>query len=38
MYRTGDLGQWDPSGNILILGRCDDQIKIKVSTYGTFIR
>lgn len=30
MYRTGDLGQWDVSGNIRILGRCDDQIKIKV--------
>ncbi|EGX96987.1 NRPS-like enzyme, putative [Cordyceps militaris CM01] len=29
MYRTGDLGKWDPSGNILILGRCDDQVKIK---------
>ncbi|OAA69728.1 AMP-dependent synthetase/ligase [Cordyceps fumosorosea ARSEF 2679] len=29
MYRTGDLGQWDVSGNILILGRCDDQVKVK---------
>ncbi|KAM3447226.1 hypothetical protein MY3296_008912 [Beauveria thailandica] len=29
MYRTGDLGQWDASGNILILGRCDDQVKVK---------
>ncbi|KAJ3499301.1 hypothetical protein NLG97_g440 [Lecanicillium saksenae] len=25
MYRTGDLGEWEPSGNIRILGRCDDQ-------------
>lgn len=29
MYRTGDLGQWDAEGNILILGRCDDQVKVK---------
>ncbi|KAM3508798.1 hypothetical protein MY11210_006584 [Beauveria gryllotalpidicola] len=29
MYQTGDLGQWDASGNILILGRCDDQVKVK---------
>ncbi|TQV94178.1 NRPS-like enzyme [Cordyceps javanica] len=29
MYRTGDLGQWDASGNIIILGRCDDQVKVK---------
>ncbi|KAM3526668.1 hypothetical protein MY4038_006711 [Beauveria bassiana] len=35
MYRTGDLGQWDAEGNILILGRCDDQVKVKVSIFAT---
>ncbi|MFK8101673.1 MAG: amino acid adenylation domain-containing protein [Saprospiraceae bacterium] len=28
MYRTGDLGKWLPDGNILYLGRKDNQIKI----------
>lgn len=31
MYCTGDLGQWRHDGNIDILGRCDDQVKVKVS-------
>lgn len=31
MYNTGDLGQWRPDGQIDILGRVDDQVKIKVS-------
>ncbi|KAL3953883.1 hypothetical protein ACCO45_011839 [Purpureocillium lilacinum] len=30
MYCTGDLGQWRHDGNIDILGRCDDQVKVKV--------
>ncbi|KAK0388986.1 hypothetical protein NLU13_2563 [Sarocladium strictum] len=29
MYKTGDLGQWRPDGSIDILGRADDQVKIK---------
>ncbi|KAH6634625.1 AMP-binding enzyme [Chaetomium sp. MPI-SDFR-AT-0129] len=29
MYNTGDLGRWNPNGAIDILGREDDQIKIK---------
>ncbi|TDZ17472.1 Adenylate-forming reductase [Colletotrichum orbiculare MAFF 240422] len=29
MYNTGDLGRWRPDGSINILGRVDDQIKIK---------
>ncbi|KAL8401000.1 hypothetical protein RB594_001135 [Gaeumannomyces avenae] len=29
MYNTGDLGRWNPDGTIDILGRVDDQIKIK---------
>lgn len=28
MYRTGDLGSWLPDGNILFMGRKDDQVKI----------
>ncbi|AEV98678.1 hypothetical protein A4D02_09040 [Niastella koreensis] len=28
MYRTGDLGCWLPDGNILFMGRKDDQVKI----------
>ncbi|GJC83630.1 adenylate-forming reductase 06235 [Colletotrichum liriopes] len=31
MYNTGDLGRWRHDGSIDILGRVDDQIKIKVS-------
>jgi non-ribosomal peptide synthetase component F len=30
MYKTGDLGQWRADGSIDILGRADDQVKIKV--------
>ncbi len=30
MYNTGDLGRWLPSGRIEILGRNDDQVKVKV--------
>jgi non-ribosomal peptide synthetase component F len=30
MYKTGDLGYWRPDGNIEILGRADDQVKVKV--------
>ncbi|KAM4058937.1 AMP-binding enzyme [Hirsutella rhossiliensis] len=29
MYCTGDLGQWRLDGSIDILGRCDDQVKVK---------
>ncbi|ODA81117.1 hypothetical protein RJ55_04080 [Drechmeria coniospora] len=29
MYCTGDLGRWRADGNIDILGRCDDQVKVK---------
>ncbi|PHH71748.1 hypothetical protein CDD80_5032 [Ophiocordyceps camponoti-rufipedis] len=29
MYCTGDLGCWRPDGSIDILGRCDDQVKVK---------
>lgn len=29
MYKTGDLGQWREDGSIDILGRADDQVKIK---------
>ncbi|OUM56129.1 hypothetical protein PIROE2DRAFT_19411, partial [Piromyces sp. E2] len=28
MYRTGDLGRWTPNGEIIYLGRIDDQVKI----------
>ncbi len=31
MYNTGDLGRWLPSGEIEILGRNDDQVKVKVT-------
>lgn len=30
MYNTGDLGAWRQDGEIEMLGRVDDQIKIKV--------
>ncbi|KAF4987927.1 hypothetical protein FDECE_15248 [Fusarium decemcellulare] len=29
MYNTGDLGRWRPDGSIEILGRQDDQVKVK---------
>ncbi|KAM5344225.1 hypothetical protein ACJ41O_012762 [Fusarium nematophilum] len=29
MYNTGDLCQWNPDGTIHILGRVDDQVKVK---------
>jgi len=28
IYKTGDLGRWMPDGNILFIGRKDDQVKI----------
>ncbi len=29
IYRTGDLAKWNPDGNIVYLGRIDNQIKIR---------
>ncbi|WP_394775344.1 amino acid adenylation domain-containing protein [Flavobacterium sp.] len=29
MYNTGDLGKWLPNGNVDILGRIDNQVKIR---------
>lgn len=29
MYKTGDLAQWLPDGNLEYLGRIDDQVKIR---------
>ncbi|MBP3412049.1 MAG: amino acid adenylation domain-containing protein, partial [Oscillospiraceae bacterium] len=29
LYRTGDLVRWLPNGNILFLGRLDDQVKLR---------
>ena len=29
MYKTGDLGYFTPNGEIMCLGRCDNQVKIR---------
>ncbi|GAA0839803.1 hypothetical protein GCM10009113_03870 [Marinobacter szutsaonensis] len=29
LYATGDLAKWSPDGNILHLGRMDDQVKVR---------
>lgn len=29
IYRTGDLGRWLPNGNIELIGRLDEQIKLR---------
>ncbi|WDF58187.1 amino acid adenylation domain-containing protein [Flavobacterium sp. KACC 22758] len=29
LYKTGDIGKWLPDGNLVYLGRVDDQIKIR---------
>jgi amino acid adenylation domain-containing protein len=29
MYKTGDFGRWDDSGNLQFLGRLDNQVKIR---------
>ena len=29
MYRTGDLGRWNHRGLLEIVGRCDDQVKLR---------
>ncbi|PJD90756.1 MAG: peptide synthetase [Legionella sp.] len=29
LYRTGDLAQWDEHGDLMFLGRVDDQVKLR---------
>jgi len=29
LYKTGDLGYYRPNGEIICLGRCDNQVKIR---------
>ena len=35
MYNTGDLGRWLESGEIEIMGRKDDQVKVNVRIGGS---
>lgn len=29
LYKTGDIGKWQPDGNLIYLGRSDNQIKLR---------
>ena len=29
VYRSGDYSKWDPNGNVMILGRLDNQVKLR---------